>query len=67
MNIFLYFKTFLTSLTPVIFFLLQFIDEIYKRKNRSLTLQYQPLNRITLGQDESENNNRMIQLTDVFC
>ncbi len=26
-----------------------------------------PLNRITLGQHNSDNNNRMIQLTDVFC
>jgi hypothetical protein len=26
-----------------------------------------PLNGITLGQHESDNNNLMIQLTDVFC
>ncbi len=26
-----------------------------------------PLNRITFGQHKSDNNNRMIQLTDVFC
>ncbi len=30
-------------------------------------LQCPPLNRITLGQHESDNNNRMIQITDVFC
>jgi hypothetical protein len=26
-----------------------------------------PLNSITFGQHKIENNNRMIQLTDVFC
>jgi len=26
-----------------------------------------PLNRITLGHQKSDNNNRMIQLTDAFC
>ncbi len=30
-------------------------------------LQCPPLNRITLDQHESDKNNRMIQLTDVFC
>ena len=30
-------------------------------------VQCPPLNRITLGQHKSDNNNRMIQLTDVFC
>ena len=29
--------------------------------------QCPPLNRITLGQHNSDNNNRMIQLTNVFC
>jgi len=26
-----------------------------------------PLNRITLGLHKSDNNNRIIQLTDIFC
>jgi hypothetical protein len=26
-----------------------------------------PFNRITFGRHKSDNNNRMIQLTDVFC
>jgi hypothetical protein len=30
-------------------------------------IQSPPLNRITLGQHTNDNNNRMIQLTDVFC
>jgi hypothetical protein len=30
-------------------------------------IQCPPLNRITLGQNKCDNNNRMIQLTDVFC
>ena len=30
-------------------------------------LQCLPLNRITLGQHKSDNNNRMIKLIDVFC
>ena len=30
-------------------------------------VQCPSLNRITLGHHKSENNNRMIQLTDVFC
>ncbi len=30
-------------------------------------IQCPPLNRITLGQHKSDNNNRMIQLTDVIC
>ncbi len=30
-------------------------------------VQCPPLNRIALGQHESDNNNQMIQLTDVFC
>ncbi len=30
-------------------------------------IQCLPHNRITLGQHKSDNNNRMIQLTDVFC
>jgi len=30
-------------------------------------LQCPPLNRITLGQHKSDNYNRMIQLTDLFC
>jgi hypothetical protein len=32
-----------------------------------LLLQCPPLNRITLGQHKSDNNNRMIQLTNIFC
>ncbi len=31
-----------------------------------LIVQCPPLNRITLGKHKSDNNNRMIQLTDVF-
>jgi hypothetical protein len=34
---------------------------------RCFYIQCPPLNRITLGQHKSDNNNRMIQLTDVFC
>jgi hypothetical protein len=30
-------------------------------------IQCPPLNRITSGRHKSDNNNRMIQLTDVFC
>ncbi len=30
-------------------------------------LKCPPLNRIILGKHKSDNNNRMIQLTDVFC
>jgi hypothetical protein len=33
----------------------------------NIKLQCPPLNRITLGQHRSDNNNRMIQLTDAFC
>ena len=33
----------------------------------SFEVQCPPLNRITLGQHISDNNNRMIQLIDVFC
>ncbi len=32
-----------------------------------ISLQWPPLNRIILGQHESDNNNRMILWTDVFC
>jgi hypothetical protein len=32
-----------------------------------MEIQCPPLNRITLGRHKSENNNRMILLTDVFC
>jgi len=32
-----------------------------------MIIQCPPLNRITLGLHKSDNNNRMIQLTDVFC
>jgi hypothetical protein len=32
----------------------------------SLVIQCPPLNRITLGQHKSDNNNQMIQLTDGF-
>ena len=37
-----------------------------ERENES-EIQCLPLNRITLGQHKSDNNNRMIQLTEVFC
>jgi hypothetical protein len=32
-----------------------------------LVIQCPPLNVITAGRHKSDNNNRMIQLTDVFC
>ena len=32
-----------------------------------LSVQCPPLNRITLGQHKSDNNNQMIQLTNIFC
>ncbi len=32
-----------------------------------ISVQCLPINRITLGQHKSDNNKRMIQLTDVFC
>jgi len=32
-----------------------------------MDLQCPPLNRITLGQHRSDNNNQMIQLTHIFC
>ncbi len=35
--------------------------------HKCFELQYPPLNRITLGQHKSDNNNRMILLTDVIC
>ena len=31
------------------------------------SVQCPPLIRITMGQHKSDNNNRMIQLTDIFC
>ncbi len=37
------------------------------KKKITFLIQCPPLNRITLGQHKSDNNNRMIQLTDVFC
>jgi len=40
--------------------------EMSKIKN-IFNAQCPQLNRITLGQRKSDNNNRMIQLTDVFC
>ncbi len=42
-------------------------DSLMHEKNRDKIIQCPPLNRITLGRHESDNNNRMIQLTDVFC
>ncbi len=36
------------------------------KKQTQLLLQCPPLNRITLGQHKSDNNNQMIQLTDVL-
>ena len=38
-----------------------------ENKHSDGKLQCPPLNRITLGQLKSDNNNRQIQLTDVFC
>ena len=35
--------------------------------DRFLVIQCPPLNRITLGQHKSDNNNLMTQLTNVFC
>ena len=32
-----------------------------------MVLQYPPLNGFTLAQHKRDNNNRMIQLTDIFC
>jgi hypothetical protein len=40
---------------------------VRERNAEKLQIQCQPLNTITLGQQKSDNNNRMIQLTDVFC
>jgi len=37
------------------------------KQDKKISIQCPPLNRITLGQHKSDNNNRMIQLTDVFC
>ncbi len=37
------------------------------RQNMFLMIQCLSLKRITLGQHKSDNNNRMIQLIDVFC
>ncbi len=34
---------------------------------KRFNVQWSPVNRITLGQHNSDNNNRMIQLTDMFC
>ncbi len=49
----------------------RFFVNKYKRNcitiRKKLLLQCPPLNRITLGQLKIDNNNRMIQLTDVFC
>ncbi len=41
-------------------------ERIY-RELQGLPVQCSPLNGITLGRRKSDNNNRMIQLTDVFC
>jgi hypothetical protein len=35
--------------------------------HQEIQIQCPPLNRISLGRHKSDNNNRMIQLTDVFC
>jgi hypothetical protein len=44
-------------------------NELYANLNEVIhcLIQCPPLNRITLGRHKSDNNNRMIQLTDVFC
>ena len=39
---------------------------IFRRPNLNL-VQRLPLNRITLGQHKSDNNNQMIRFTDLFC
>jgi hypothetical protein len=41
--------------------------QFYFRFPSTYVLQCPPLNKITSGQHKSDNNNRMIQLTDVFC
>jgi len=38
-----------------------------RNKIKFIQIQCPPLNRITLGQHKSDNNNRMIQLTDLVC
>ncbi len=45
------------------------IKPVFENVNSLIRLQIHcpPLNRITLSQHKSDNNNRMIQLTDVFC
>ncbi len=43
-------------------------ESYFKSKTKTfIILQCPPLNRITLGQHKRDNNNRMNQLTDVFC
>jgi len=39
----------------------------YRNTSFNIWIQCPPLNRITLGQHKSDNTNRMIQLTEVFC
>ena len=43
------------------------VDENRIKSRTVALMQCPPLNRITLGQHKSDYNNRMIQLTDVFC
>ncbi len=44
-----------------------FLLNMSKKLNEEIMMQCPLLNRITLGQRKSDNNKRMIQLTDVFC
>ncbi len=44
-----------------------FFDRQNYAWERGILIQCPPLNRINLGQRKSDNNNRMFQLTDVFC
>ncbi len=54
---------FVTFLTYVTFVTLMMCFELCD----SYDVQCSPLNRLTLGHHKSDNNNRMIQLTDVYC
>ncbi len=47
-------------------FLTQFL-KIFGALDLKFLIQCPPLNRITLGQHKSDNNNQIIQLTDVLC
>ncbi len=43
----------------------EFCLDVFKNSSSHLQIQCPPLNRITLGRHRSNNNNRMIQCTDV--